>query len=279
MKNKYKWLVLVVMAVTFLLCTQSGVWAEEKYKVMYVKSEAGLNLREEPSTNSKIIAKLPKGQSMIVGDRYGSWLKVLTEARGKVQLGWVHAAFVTDIDPTEQNVYSYKELLSDDPMQAAAIFICYNTILDAEFLQSTAPSTAEEFSSQLLSLEYEVDDVDGRDDWKLPSRTIKEGGDCEDLTTFVLAKALSCFDEVGFIMMTPEYAASNSINSTHIAAVIKFDDGELVVIDLACSTKYKFLDIDEYLGRVGRNTKLTRYRIWWLMTLNSSQEGIKRIPK
>ena len=274
-----KWLLSVIMALIFLLCTQSGVWAKaHPYKIMYVKSEAGLNLRAGPSTDSRIIAKLIKGQSMIVGDNSGPWLKVLVQAQSKAQLGWVHSSFVTNINPAKQGVYSYEDMLSDNLMQIASILITYNTILDAEFLVATEPKTIEEFGKQLLLLRYRADRNKG-DDWKLPSRTLREGGDCEDLTTFVIAKALTCFDDVGFIMMSPEYIPKDSTNSTHIAAIVRSDGGKLVIIDLACSiNKLKALPFDKYFKIVDQG-KLTRYRIWWMLLPNSAQPSIKRMPK
>jgi hypothetical protein len=279
MKDRCKWLLLVVMAVILLLCTQNGVWAKAPlYKVMYVKSEAGLNLRAKPSTDSRIIAKLIKGQSMIVGDNSGPWIKVFVKAQGEIQLGWVHSSFVTSIDPAEQEVYSYEDMLSDDLMQIASILIIYNIILDAKFLASTKPGSIEEFSEQLLVLRYKAD-KSRDDDWKHPSKTLREGGDCEDLTTFVIAKALPCFGEVGFIMMSPEYVFEDSTDSTHIAAIIRSDNGKLAIIDLACSLgRLKILPFDKYFKIVNQGN-LTRYRIWWMLLPNSAQPSIKCIPK
>jgi hypothetical protein len=159
----------------------------------------------------------------------------------------------------------------------AAVLITYNTILDAEFLYTTSPESIEEFTKQILIPKYKADTNEG-DDWKPPSRTFEEGGDCEDLATFVIAKALSCFADVGFIMMAPESATENSINSTHIAAVIRSDDGQLVVVDLAYPlNQFKSLSLDRYFKAMDPGN-LTRYRIWWMLLPNSSQPEIKRIP-
>ena len=51
------------------------------------------NLRLKPSTKSKVMGKILRGDELQVLDREGAWYKVVTEDG---QVGWVYSGLVSD---------------------------------------------------------------------------------------------------------------------------------------------------------------------------------------
>lgn len=56
---------------------------------------SALNLREEPSTRSGILAQLKNGERVTIQDQEGKWVKVMTK-RGRI--GWVYSNYLTGFD-------------------------------------------------------------------------------------------------------------------------------------------------------------------------------------
>lgn len=56
---------------------------------------AALNLREEPSTKSEILAQLKKGERVTIQDQEGKWVKVMTKGG---RIGWVYGTYLTGFD-------------------------------------------------------------------------------------------------------------------------------------------------------------------------------------
>jgi hypothetical protein len=184
----------------------------------------------------------------------------------------------TNVIAQEANpISSYKEALGDESLQRDTFAIIHRIIEDGEFLYKTKPSSAEELHEQILALRYRSDTPSDEYVWKLPSKTYIEGGDCEDLTTFVIARAVTMGKTAGFIEMSPEVITKDTL--LHIAAAFQTDSGRILIIDATIqSAKSKILYLDKYFETADLR-KYTRYRIWWLFETNSEQEGIKRIPQ
>ncbi|MDP6777620.1 MAG: SH3 domain-containing protein [Candidatus Latescibacteria bacterium] len=69
-----------------------GVLGCDPDRTVYVTARA-LNLREMPNTRAPVLARLERGDELIVRSEHEAWLKVKT---GKGVLGWVHGNYVGD---------------------------------------------------------------------------------------------------------------------------------------------------------------------------------------
>lgn len=82
-----------------------GVLEESEEQFVYISSEVGLNMREEPDSNSKSLAVIPFGTKIPVLEKSNDWIKTEYEQKE----GWVFAEFVTETDPLvyENKVYGF----------------------------------------------------------------------------------------------------------------------------------------------------------------------------
>jgi hypothetical protein len=65
-------------------------------KVIYVNGDS-VNMREGPSTDSRITRQLGRGEKLVERKREGDW--VMVSAHGEVKTGWVHSSLVTSEEP------------------------------------------------------------------------------------------------------------------------------------------------------------------------------------
>ncbi len=126
-KKKINWKMLMIIAVTILFTaaavlgavyyfdqknktedtnnTQEEVKKEEPEKteelevtdknIIYINSEVGLNLREEPSLTAKILATIPFGTKLTILEEKDGWYKVEYSSK----TGWISKDFTTTKSP------------------------------------------------------------------------------------------------------------------------------------------------------------------------------------
>jgi len=171
-------------------------------------------------------------------------------------------------------------LLSDEVMQAISIGIYLQTIDCQIFLNEILPKSSEEWFEFLFKAEYRQDKSE-KDYFKSPTKTILEGGDCEDLTTFVISAYLipprNPHLRIGFMVMMPFQYETGKTDIGHMVAVI--DNGKnLAVIDLAMEeNRHKILPFNIYMAVMKESDKLDIYRIWWMDLPNFLQDDIQII--
>lgn len=82
----------------------------ETKKEVYVTADGGLNMREKPDKNAKVLILIPTGTKLTVLEEQNGWYKV--EYNGKT--GWVSKDFVSETKP-EWKTYSGSGFSTDNP--------------------------------------------------------------------------------------------------------------------------------------------------------------------
>lgn len=72
--------------------TVSGSPSEPQLTVLFIKNN--VNVRINPSTSAKIIARVKQGTRLAVIDSTNSWYKITFQIKGKDEVGWVHRSLV-----------------------------------------------------------------------------------------------------------------------------------------------------------------------------------------
>lgn len=84
---------------------------EETKKEVYVTADGGLNMRENPDKNAKVLILIPNGTKLTVLEEQGDWYKV--EYNG--QTGWVMKDYVSEQKPDDMKTYSGTGFSADNP--------------------------------------------------------------------------------------------------------------------------------------------------------------------
>ncbi|MEK7447349.1 MAG: SH3 domain-containing protein [Patescibacteria group bacterium] len=84
---------------------------EETKKEVYVTADGGLNMRENPDKNAKVLILIPNGTKLTVLEEKDGWYKV--EYNG--QTGWVSKDFVTEQKPDDMKTYTGTGFSPDGP--------------------------------------------------------------------------------------------------------------------------------------------------------------------
>jgi uncharacterized protein YgiM (DUF1202 family) len=64
-------------------------------QVVYVNASDGLNMRQEPKSDSPVLALIPNGTKLVVLETSGDWYKVTFDSK----TGWVAKLYTTDVNP------------------------------------------------------------------------------------------------------------------------------------------------------------------------------------
>lgn len=80
-------------------------------KTVYVTADNGLNMREQPDKNAKVLAVIPFGTKLDVLEEQDGWYKV--EYNGKT--GWVAKDFVSETKPEDLKTYTGTGFSADNP--------------------------------------------------------------------------------------------------------------------------------------------------------------------
>lgn len=171
--------------------------------------------------------------------------------------------------------------LSDESMQIWESVIIFCVIDDMDFLAATKPVDFEKHLSSLKFIkDTEVENqsvVDALSEIA-PNQTYKQnGGDCEDLTIYTIARLLQAKSyDLGFIYLRDPN--TNTQGSQHIAAVLLTEAGEIIVYDLTLPESVKRLPLALYL-HFWHTTEpgFDAYRIWWFFAPDSIQPSVKRL--
>lgn len=84
---------------------------EETKKEVYVTADGGLNMRENPDKNAKVLALIPNGTKLTILEEQGDWYKV--EYNGET--GWVMKDYVSETKPDDMKTYTGTGFSADNP--------------------------------------------------------------------------------------------------------------------------------------------------------------------
>lgn len=101
-KNKIRKTVLILMAIVIICIlyknkVHANTIAESKKEIMYVTAKSGLNLREEPNTNSKILNTAPYNSKIKIIDKNDKWYK----GKIKNKIFYVYSKYLSNKSPLE----------------------------------------------------------------------------------------------------------------------------------------------------------------------------------
>lgn len=168
--------------------------------------------------------------------------------------------------------FSYKQMLNSKMMYTWEKLMMHSMVKDWMWLAITKPKSLDALENEISFLKYKVDGPNDKG-VKSPSLTFNEGGDCEDLTLFVISRFMQLnVSSIGFIILSPEKATENC--QAHIAAISKNKDGSILVIDGAMGPPgtSRLCGLNRYLAHITRsNTQMKYYKIHWLFEDNSYQ--------
>lgn len=176
------------------------------------------------------------------------------------------------------------EFLSDESMWIYESVILYSILSNMDFLTYTKPSNLEK---HLTDLKYITDDpmenltVEQSLEDMSPKQTYEQnGGDCEDLTIYTIARFMQADSyDIGFMLLRNP-RTQHEQSSQHMVAVLLTDNNEIIVYDLTLEKGMKRLPLDSYLKYWAMMApQFDAYRIHWFFCpakLQEKAESIKR---
>jgi hypothetical protein len=175
------------------------------------------------------------------------------------------------INPSPAKEYSntYDKLLTKENMYMFEKHMMQTMVDDFMWLALTKPKDVDELSKQILNLKYKVDGPN--EGLKSPSETYNNGGDCEDMTLFVISRLWQSHTaKIGFILFCPEKIETNQ---AHICAISQRPDKQIIVIDATCK---RIRTLSQQL-KVYKKSKYDYYKIHWFFEDNSQNRIMKII--
>lgn len=106
----------------------SSAFAQDKIEI--VISENGLNLRDEPNQDSRVIATLEHRRVVLVLEEHGDWSRVATlseRTQGDVLTGWVASRFLSNSSQAQQR--SMRSAPSNELQVDVLGFKCHTDIV------------------------------------------------------------------------------------------------------------------------------------------------------
>jgi len=170
----------------------------------------------------------------------------------------------------------YSAILSDIHMANTEMYYLMNIIEDIDFMCENKP-TPTSFASELLTIKStpEVESKGGRL-IRLPSVTLREGGDCDDLAGLAIMRLFQLKkSSVGFMILAPAIVTASS---AHIVAIYIEDEYEQPSdIKVAEFGGVGTLSIDLYLTGIAGSDRYDYIRLWWFF--NETQLQIKSLER
>lgn len=163
---------------------------------------------------------------------------------------------------------TYEKLLNTKSMYALEKHFMQVLVDDFMYLDLTKPKNSSEMTKQIMALKYKVDGPD--EGLKSPSETMENGGDCEDMTLFIMARMWQAhIAKFGFMIICPKEFTDNG---AHIVAIAEGPEKTIFVFD---GTSKEVRTLQDSLLFYKRNTNYEYYRVHWLFEDNSQNKIMK----